>query len=225
MSSNIYLKMNNVMAGCKPIIQDKAKGIQYKVTPWNKVSDMVKGLLVKEKITFIPQVRETITNGNMTIITVDGEFVNAENPEEKIKINGFTAYGVDNSDKGPGKALSYAIKYMFTKTFCMQIGDDEDSEKSNTQAQTLDKLVKLTGKKTDKVVDLHNEKKEKILSLFYNIVMNKETPLQDRLSLLAEQMRWSEKEIYSLGDVYRQDILKKYDVYRKSIQSKMGESK
>ena len=225
MSSNIYLKMNNVMAGCKPIIQDQAKGIQYKVTPWNKVSDMVKGLLVKEKITFIPQVRETITNGNMTIITVDGEFVNAENPEEKIKINGFTAYGVDNSDKGPGKALSYAIKYMFTKTFCMQIGDDEDSEKSNPQAQTLDKLVKLTGKKTDKVVDLHNEKKEKILSLFYNIVMNKETPLPARLCVLEEQFIFSEKEINLLVDVDKQDILKKYDVYRKSIQSKMGESK
>ena len=72
------------MAGCKPIIKDQAKGIPYKVLPWNKVSDMVKDLLVKEKITFIPQIRETIANGNMTITTVDGEFVNAENPEEKI---------------------------------------------------------------------------------------------------------------------------------------------
>ena len=55
--------------------------------------------------------------------------------------------------------------------------------------------------------------------------MNKETPLQDRLSLLEEQYSFSEKDINSLGDVYKQDILKKYDVYRKSIQSKMGETK
>jgi len=113
--SNIYLKMNNVMAGCKPIVKDKAKGIPYPVLPWNKVSDMVKDLLVKEKITFIPQIRETIANGNMTITTVDGEFINAENPEEKITINGFTGYGIDSSDKGPGKAYSYAIKYLFIK--------------------------------------------------------------------------------------------------------------
>ena len=73
--SNIYLKMNNVMAGCKPIVKDKAKGIPYPVLPWNKVSDMVKDLLVKEKITFIQQIREKISNGNITITTFNCEII------------------------------------------------------------------------------------------------------------------------------------------------------
>lgn len=223
MTSNIYLKMNNVMAGCTPIQKDKAKGIPYKVLPWNKVSDMIRDLLVKEKITFIPQIRETISNGNLTISTVDGVFINAENPEEKITINGFTGYGVDHSDKGPGKAYSYAIKYLFIKTFCMQIGEDEDSEKSNPQAKTLEQIVKVTGKKTNNVVDLQQQKMEKFLNMFEKIVMDKEIPLNERFKLLKEQYKFSEKEIESLDTVYKENIVKKYDVYCKSIELKMKE--
>ena len=227
MSSNIYLKMNNVMAGCKPIIKDQAKGIPYKVLPWNKVSDMVKDLLVKEKITFIPQIRETIANGNMTITTVDGEFINAENPEEKITINGFTGYGVDSSDKGPGKAYSYAIKYLFIKTFCMQIGDDEDSEKSNPQAQPLENLVKMTGKPKGNVVDLNVKRKNDIINTMKNILMNPESTLTTRIDDLKnyffdDKMK---EEISKLEPELQKELTKTFEVYHKSIKNKLKESK
>ena len=221
--SNIYLKMNNVMAGCKPIVKDKAKGIPYPVLPWNKVSDMVKDLLVKEKITFIPQIRETIANGNMTITTVDGEFINAENPEEKITINGFTGYGIDSSDKGPGKAYSYAIKYLFIKTFCMQIGDDEDSEKSNPQAQTLDKLVRLTGKPKGNVVDLNVKKKNDIKNTMTNIVMNSEAPIDTRFKDLNDYFfdKKLVEEVDKFEPELQQELVNLHGVYVRSMKSKM----
>tara|TARA_R100001443_G_scaffold105078_1_gene113981 strand:+ start:1712 stop:2374 length:663 start_codon:yes stop_codon:yes gene_type:complete len=219
--SNIYLKMNNVMAGCKPIIKDQAKGIPYKVLPWNKVSDMVKDLLVKEKITFIPQIRETIANGNMTITTVDGEFINAENPEEKITINGFTGYGVDSSDKGPGKAYSYAIKYLFIKTFCMQIGDDEDSEKSNPQAKPINKIVKVT----DKVVDLASKKQDDIIVAMQRIIKNGESTLQERQEDLSTYFFNQESIIKTLTPAQQKQLTDIFDSYNRQIKEKIKGAK
>jgi len=222
MSSNIYLKMNNVMAGCKPIIKDQAKGIPYKVLPWNKVSDMVKDLLVKEKITFIPQIRETIANGNMTITTVDGEFINAENPEEKITINGFTGYGIDSSDKGPGKAYSYAIKYLFIKTFCMQIGDDEDSEKSNPQAQPIDKLVKVGDKK---VVSLNSKKQDDIIVTMKRIIQNPESTLDTRLKDLEDYFFNQDTVIRTLSPAQQKQLTEIFDSYHHKIRAKIKGTK
>ena len=220
--SNIYLKMNNVMAGCKPIVKDKAKGIPYPVLPWNKVSDMVKDLLVKEKITFIPQIRETIANGNMTITTVDGEFINAENPEEKITINGFTGYGIDSSDKGPGKAYSYAIKYLFIKTFCMQIGDDEDSEKSNPQAQPIDKLVKVADKK---VVNLNSKKLDDIIVVMKRIIQNPESTLDTRLKDLEDYFFNQDTVIRTLLPAQQKQLTEIFDSYHRQIRAKIKGTK
>lgn len=214
--------MNNVMAGCKPIVKDKAKGIPYPVLPWNKVSDMVKDLLVKEKITFIPQIRETIANGNMTITTVDGEFINAENPEEKITINGFTGYGIDSSDKGPGKAYSYAIKYLFIKTFCMQIGDDEDSEKSNPQAQPIDKLVKVADKK---VVNLNSKKLDDIIVVMKRIIQNPESTLDTRLKDLEDYFFNQDTVIRTLLPAQQKQLTEIFDSYHRQIRAKIKGTK
>lgn len=214
--------MNNVMAGCKPIVKDKAKGIPYPVLPWNKVSDMVKDLLVKEKITFIPQIRETIANGNMTITTVDGEFINAENPEEKITINGFTGYGIDSSDKGPGKAYSYAIKYLFIKTFCMQIGDDEDSEKSNPQAQPIDKLVKVADKK---VVNLNSKKLDDIIVVMKRIIQNPESTLDTRLKDLEDYFFNQDTVIRTLLPAQQKELTDLFDSYHHKIRAKIKGTK
>ena len=210
------------MAGCKPIVKDKAKGIPYPVLPWNKVSDMVKDLLVKEKITFIPQIRETIANGNMTITTVDGEFINAENPEEKITINGFTGYGIDSSDKGPGKAYSYAIKYLFIKTFCMQIGDDEDSEKSNPQAQPIDKLVKVADKK---VVNLASKKQDDIIVAMKRIIQNSEATLQTRQADLENYFFNQESTIKTLASAQQKQLTDLFDSYHRQIRAKIKGTK
>jgi len=220
--SNIYLKMNNVMAGCKPIVKDKAKGIPYPVLPWNKVSDMVKDLLVKEKITFIPQIRETIANGNMTITTVDGEFINGENPEEKITINGFTGYGIDSSDKGPGKAYSYAIKYLFIKTFCMQIGEDEDSEKSNPQAQPIDKLVKVSDKK---VVNLNSKKQDDIIVAMQRIIKNAESTLETRQADLENYFFNQDTVIRTLSPAQQKQLTEIFDSYHRQIRAKIKGAK
>ena len=37
-------------------------------------------------------------------------------------------FGIDDQDKGPGKAMSYAVKYALLKTLGLETGDDPDMD-------------------------------------------------------------------------------------------------
>ena len=50
---------------------------------------------------------------------------------DSITVGDYVGYGVDQSDKGCGKATTYAYKYLLMKLFMMEVGEDEDSEFSN----------------------------------------------------------------------------------------------
>lgn len=58
--------------------------------------------------------------------TYSFDFVNADKPEEKLTIS-IEAHAMDNADKAPGKALSYAKKYALLKLFEIETGEDEES--------------------------------------------------------------------------------------------------
>jgi hypothetical protein len=58
----------------------------------------------------------------------------------------FFGYGIDNQDKGPGKAMSYAVKYAMLKTFCLETGDDPEKDDiphlpAKSAAKTTTKLM------------------------------------------------------------------------------------
>lgn len=56
-------------------------------------------------------------------------FINADNPEDRetMIVDG---HAMDNADKGPGKAISYAFKYGLLKMFLLETGEDEESRYS-----------------------------------------------------------------------------------------------
>lgn len=72
-----------------------------------------------------------ITRGNQLIVRIetDYEFVNVENPEERITVVTY-GDGVDTQDKAPGKAMTYADKYGLMKAYKIITGDDPDQTKS-----------------------------------------------------------------------------------------------
>lgn len=53
-------------------------------------------------------------------------FTNADNPTECLLVR-VPAHALDNGDKAPGKAISYATKYALLKTFTIETGEDEES--------------------------------------------------------------------------------------------------
>ena len=54
-------------------------------------------------------------------------FANIDAPSDFIDVPTF-GYGVDQQDKGPGKAMSYAVKYALLKALGLETGDDADNE-------------------------------------------------------------------------------------------------
>jgi hypothetical protein len=54
-------------------------------------------------------------------------FVNIDEPMDLIDVETF-GFGIDDQDKGPGKAMSYAVKYALLKTLGLETGDDPDMD-------------------------------------------------------------------------------------------------
>jgi hypothetical protein len=71
----------------------------------------------------------------MTELDLEFTWINADKPEETVTVCPWYGQGVDNSEKGVGKSLTYAEKYFILKTFNIPTDkDDPDSfqEKSET---------------------------------------------------------------------------------------------
>ena len=100
---------------------------QYKFVSHDDVSEKVHPLLVKHRVLMLPSVIEKSQEGNRTNIMLRVFFVNADNPTDQFAVD-FPGYGVDASDKGPGKAISYAFKYAALKVLCLETGEDPDKD-------------------------------------------------------------------------------------------------
>ena len=127
----LYKKLLLITHNVKSIKQDRTKGVPYKITSWNAVHDAIKHELIINHILIIPHISEHTKEGNLTTIKLYAEIIDTESGQ-KIQVGDYVGYGVDQSDKGCGKATTYAYKYLLMKLFMMEVGEDEDSEFSNS---------------------------------------------------------------------------------------------
>lgn len=104
---------------------EKKKG--YMVVTHDAVTAKVRPALLENGVVYFPQNMVSTQNGNRTEIRVDIKFVNADNPADFIEVPTL-GYGIDSQDKGPGKALSYAVKMALLKTLSLETGEDADDD-------------------------------------------------------------------------------------------------
>jgi hypothetical protein len=100
---------------------------QYKFVSHDDVAEKVHPMLVKHRVLALPTTLSTSQEGNRTVIMLRVHFVNVDKPEDQFFID-MPGYGVDPSDKGPGKAISYALKYALLKAFTLETGEDPDKD-------------------------------------------------------------------------------------------------
>lgn len=100
---------------------------QYRFVSHDQVTSALHPMLVKHGIVVRPSVRKITQEGNRTVVELDVWFINPD-MEAQSFCSCFIGYGIDTGDKGPGKAISYAYKYALLKTFCLETGDDPDSD-------------------------------------------------------------------------------------------------
>ncbi len=136
--------------------EDKRVNGQYRFVSHDAVAAKVHPLLVKHGVAVIPSVEEMTQDGNRTTAKVKIWFVNVDNPGEGFHTFHW-GYGVDQGDKGPGKAVSYAYKYALLKTLCLETGDDPDvdakAEYSPVKCMEFDGLLPYMDDKQRKKLD------------------------------------------------------------------------
>ena len=126
---NILQRLNAVMKELDYIQKDKKGGLQYSFVSHDKVTGMVRPLLVKHGIVCWPSSFDVAQDGNRTHLRCKVVFASIDNPADRIEVDSL-GYGIDSQDKGPGKAMSYAMKYAYLKALSLETGDDPDQDQN-----------------------------------------------------------------------------------------------
>lgn len=138
---NLYQRINEVRKLINYVQKDKSVSTgagSYKAVTHDQVTGMVRAHMVSQGIVSYPILVESTSlpkevDKDMNTAkqfryeaTYDFVFVNIDEPSEAITIR-IQAHAMDNADKAPGKALSYAKKYAILKLFEIETGEDEES--------------------------------------------------------------------------------------------------
>lgn len=144
---NIYQRIHAVMKKVDYIQKTKPKdgGMKYSSVSHDSVTASIRPELVTEDVIYFPQNLVYKQDGNRTEVTLDLVFLCVDKPEDKLIVPSF-GFGVDNQDKGPGKAVSYAVKYALLKTFGLETGDDPENDSIDHKAKPKDAPVNTTPK-------------------------------------------------------------------------------
>ena len=123
---NIAQRINAAMAEVDYIQKERPKqGLQYTFVSHDAVTRKVRPILQQHGIVYYPRDIEVRQNGNRTEAVFTVRFENIDDRSDFIDVATF-GYGVDSQDKGPGKAISYGVKYALLKVLGLETGDDPD---------------------------------------------------------------------------------------------------
>lgn len=125
---NIYEKISSIMQDVQYLAKDdhvEFGNTKYKALSEEKVTEIMRGEMLKHGLVVYPIMQTANRTGNITHVDVMYRMVNVEAPEEYIEIAS-CGDGADTQDKGSGKAMTYAFKYMWLRTFALPTGEDPD---------------------------------------------------------------------------------------------------
>ena len=147
---NIYQRLNEVRKAVAYIQKDKDVGSgnwSYKAITHDAVTAAVRDHLITHGILVIPMVQEskvsptgTTTAKGVPHIRYEARFAicfhNIDKPEDHVEVR-LDAHAIDEGDKAPGKATSYATKYAMLKLFSIETGEAEEGRDPDAKAETV----------------------------------------------------------------------------------------
>lgn len=126
-SMNVHQRLAAAMGEVDYIQKESKKGMNYTIVSHDAVTAKVRPVLLKNGIVYYPVRCEHVNNGNRAECSMTVRFVNVDEPTDYFEVPTF-GYGIDPQDKGPGKAMSYAVKYALLKALGLETGDDPDND-------------------------------------------------------------------------------------------------
>jgi hypothetical protein len=134
---NILQRINAVQKEVAYIQKDRSVstgGGSYKAVSHDAVTAMLRPHLIKHGIVYTTTLadechfdtKEEGSKQRLFRATFTICFASIDKPEDRIFVT-LPAHALDNGDKAPGKAISYATKYALLKVFALETGEDEES--------------------------------------------------------------------------------------------------
>jgi hypothetical protein len=128
---NIAQRIAAVMGEVDYVQKEKKQGMNYSIVSHDAVTAKVRPLLHKHGVVYYPRDFHHLQNGNRTELLFTVRFENIDDRSDYIDV-ATMGYGVDAQDKGPGKAISYGVKYALLKVLGLETGDDPDTVQDNS---------------------------------------------------------------------------------------------
>lgn len=147
--NNIYSKIFNIQQSIHTVVKSGFNDhFKYSFARERDVIAEVKPLLGLEGIAITHTVakEEIVEHGTtstgakkfLTKLTVVFRLTNILDPNDHILVDA-VGHGQDNEDKGAPKAYTMALKYMLSKTFLIETGDDAENDKGAGKGKTVGK--------------------------------------------------------------------------------------
>lgn len=147
---NIYEKILAIMTEVSYLSKDdniEFGKTKYKALSEEKVTSIMRKQMIDKQLLVYPIEQSSSRDNNISHVDVTYRIVNVENPDEYIDVKS-CGDGYDTQDKGAGKAMTYAFKYMWLRTFAIPTGEDPDKISSDEiDAQIAESKAKDTGNK------------------------------------------------------------------------------
>lgn len=156
---NIYQRINAIRKELPYIKKDASVtgGGNYKAVTHDNVTAQARPIFIQHGVVIVPRLvsgsfaeldKKTSKGNPFNIYNAiyEIDFVNADDPSDKITaVIGSVAE--DLSDKGPGKAVSYATKYAILKVLMIETGESDES-------RNPDNVQHITEKQAQEITDM-----------------------------------------------------------------------
>lgn len=139
--ANIYEKLLAVMQNVKYLNKDDSvefKSTKYKALSEEKVTSIMREQFIAQKLLVFPIEMQSSRDGQISHVDVRYRILNVEDPTEYIDVVS-CGDGADTQDKGAGKAMTYAFKYMWLRTLAIPTGEDPDKISSEELTEKFKK--------------------------------------------------------------------------------------
>lgn len=127
---NILQRMHAIMGEVSYIQKEKKQGMRYTIVSHDAVTAKVRPAFLKHGVIAYPVSISRSHNGNRCELDMVMRFACIDDPADYIDV-ATAGYGIDESDKGAGKAISYAAKYAVLKGLMLETGDDPDEDQNS----------------------------------------------------------------------------------------------
>lgn len=149
-TKNLFQKISQVMQDVEYLSKDSKISFgttNYKAISEEKVTSTLRESLIKNGLVIIPIEQTAGRNGNVSTVNTKYKIIDIDTGQFEILAS--SGEGADTQDKGVGKAMTYAYKYMLLRTFAIPTGEDPDKVSSSE----LDEKQRLAEEKKTKEIE------------------------------------------------------------------------